>query len=1081
MALAKAKEIVSSAPVVVFSKTNCGHSKWVKELLTQLGVFFKVIELDLESDGSDVQSALTEWTTQRKLPIVFIGGNHIGGDESTRNFFTRMLQALEDASIVSVGQNLDIIKKFELSLPPAADNGQLRTQMPSEINHSMSSKPLIDSEDREVSDDDDDRNHKHRRREAHPNMSDNDVQELSMRQTNRKRNKPFESRKMFHDNINNINMERDASSKFEKRRPIFTPGMRVSSDLSSRARTNQTYTGPCFDKSTSTGRPPVGRGRGRSTISRSLQDSRFNPFDTHDFASQVVSQGLPTHPSLFVGTGIPAAASSQNACWGTYGFVPGMNSRILDPLQPLGLQGALQSTITPLFNMGMPRLRCRDFDEQGFCLRGDMCPMEHGVNRIVVEDVQSLSQFNLPVSDPNSHALGIQAGPGSLPSVRAPSGLVTGGNLIPAKDAKTILSDDPLKLTGVSSACGAAEADVYDPDQPLWNNECPETSGTGFPLLSNDEPLWNADSSSQQSHTLSNGFKSDQASRVFMENIGSQSTNSSIWGRIGRGSRSEMGIKTSSNAASISHLSDATKEDNEKSMVNTSVIPEKRIPAEDMGYKTTELQPLSRLHVDSGRNSGRMSQKASRTLYVHGIPQKNNTREALLSHFQKFGEVVDIYIPLNSEKAFVQFSKREEAEAALEAPDAVMGNRFIKLWWANRDRVYDVRKNNVCTKLPPSSSKGGSSFPSCPSGHDKEKEDLNSPVPTGRKTPASELLVAVPGLKISSPHSLKIASPVPKKLEGLELLKEELRKKQEILAQKRDEFRRQLDKFEKQAITVKKGEVASGQTSKKLKVDIGNEAAKAGTPRAPITPAGGRQEVENTGQTRESKEVLVSPTTIANAANFQNSNTEETSHLTNPDNQSTSFRVLPPLPADFTDVAALQDHFSVFGDLASVVLEEPEERSENDAVKTPENCCARVTFISCDNAKRAYVGGKCWQGHNLHLMWLSDSGNSNRACGSQEIMGFLGGSSAYIRDDPMTSVISSPVEESSADVAISGVTAVMDVSSSRGLEDVHCDDNGVLMVPLRTSHPNPNTLSCEDHPGLDVPVVKDKMGVDLAQ
>lgn len=110
-----------------------------------------------------------------------------------------------------------------------------------------------------------------------------------------------------------------------------------------------------------------------------------------------------------------------------------------------------------------------------------------------------------------------------------------------------------------------------------------------------------------------------------------------------------------------------------------------------------------------------------------------------------------------------------------------------------------------------------------------------------------------------------------------------------------------------QAITVKKGEVASGQTSKKLKVDIGNEAAKAGTPRAPITPAGGRQEVENTGQTRKSKEVLVSPTTIANAANFQNSNTEETSHLTNPDNQSTSFRVLPPLPADFTDVILFSD------------------------------------------------------------------------------------------------------------------------------------------------------------------------------
>ncbi|GJS61694.1 RNA polymerase II transcription factor B subunit 4 [Tanacetum coccineum] len=30
---------------------------------------------------------------------------------------------------------------------------------------------------------------------------------------------------------------------------------------------------------------------------------------------------------------------------------------------------------------------CMDFEKQGFCLRGDMCPIEHGLNRIVVENV----------------------------------------------------------------------------------------------------------------------------------------------------------------------------------------------------------------------------------------------------------------------------------------------------------------------------------------------------------------------------------------------------------------------------------------------------------------------------------------------------------------------------------------------------------------------------------------------------------------------------------------------------------------------------------------------------------------------
>ena len=31
------------------------------------------------ADGSEIQSALAEWTGQRTVPNVFIGGNHIGG------------------------------------------------------------------------------------------------------------------------------------------------------------------------------------------------------------------------------------------------------------------------------------------------------------------------------------------------------------------------------------------------------------------------------------------------------------------------------------------------------------------------------------------------------------------------------------------------------------------------------------------------------------------------------------------------------------------------------------------------------------------------------------------------------------------------------------------------------------------------------------------------------------------------------------------------------------------------------------------------------------------------------------------
>ncbi|KAK7293411.1 hypothetical protein RJT34_16276 [Clitoria ternatea] len=83
MALPKAKEIVAVNPVVVFSKTYCPFCVQVKQLFDKLGITYKAIELDSESDGSDIQAALAEWTGQRTVPNVFIGGNHIGGCDST--------------------------------------------------------------------------------------------------------------------------------------------------------------------------------------------------------------------------------------------------------------------------------------------------------------------------------------------------------------------------------------------------------------------------------------------------------------------------------------------------------------------------------------------------------------------------------------------------------------------------------------------------------------------------------------------------------------------------------------------------------------------------------------------------------------------------------------------------------------------------------------------------------------------------------------------------------------------------------------------------------------------------------------
>ncbi|KAH8552775.1 hypothetical protein BGW37DRAFT_271462 [Umbelopsis sp. PMI_123] len=47
---------------------------------------------------------------------------------------------------------------------------------------------------------------------------------------------------------------------------------------------------------------------------------------------------------------------------------------------------------------GRPRQQCRDYNERGYCMRGDLCPYDHGTDRIIVNDRGLKNQFpgNVP-------------------------------------------------------------------------------------------------------------------------------------------------------------------------------------------------------------------------------------------------------------------------------------------------------------------------------------------------------------------------------------------------------------------------------------------------------------------------------------------------------------------------------------------------------------------------------------------------------------------------------------------------------------------------------------------------------------
>ncbi|XP_050383611.1 zinc finger CCCH domain-containing protein 41 [Argentina anserina] len=834
---------------------------------------------------------------------------------------------------------------------------------------------VSDPEEKEVSDDDDvDRNHKHRRPDTTSRSMERDTYDQVIARPYRNRNKPFANGHSFRDNdsqastpsknYNSTSCE-NFPGKFDKRHPGSASHPRAPFDLNQRMRANQTFPGDLG--------PGRGRGRGRDSASWSQRDSRFS--------SDITAQLGSFPPSMFGGRGMANVSNPQSASWNAFGLLPGIPNGGLDTLHSIGLQGTLRPPIHSSLKLGIPRQRCRDFEERGFCLRGDMCPMEHGVNRIVVEDVQSLSQFNLPVSLPSAHLLGKPTGPGPFSSVSASSTTSMNNKGLHSKTNKSSVTDD-ASLGG---------ADLYDPDQPLWNNNGPETSDAIIGLQSprNDETdtLSNDDPSDRHQARLYDNADNEYPIRTVGTAAGSQSTSVSVWGRIGSSkSRSDVKEKIDPMTNYLDNPENETKES--LANIQNQSRQGKRIIAEDAASKPVDS--LAKRPYDAMRTVRKPSQKALRTLFVNGIPQKSNRREALVSHFQRFGEILDIYIPSNSERAFVQFSKREEAEAALKAPDAVMGNRFIKLWWANRDSIPEDGQGNGSIASESSPGLTAASVPLYSSVSGTSKDNQHSASSKGGTVLAYD--ASLPSYDNSKHVILNgpKAPPLQKKLENLEQLKEELRKKQEMLDQKRNDFRRQLDKLGK--LGGPKGEADTELAAKRRKVGLVAEVGKVDTPNSSnLNPASALHDELLTDKNKSGDTVLYhSPktsttTVLQQSPSLKHQTIRPLASLGTPvplnryklDNRPTGFRILPPLPSGFANVAVIKEHFAPYGDISNVELEDLESHDCGSALDVSEKCSARITFATRRSAEKAFLNGKCWEGCDLKFVWLTSSNSSN--------------------------------------------------------------------------------------------------------
>ncbi|CAI2169616.1 3033_t:CDS:2 [Funneliformis geosporum] len=171
-----------------------------------------------------------------------------------------------------------------------------------------------------------------------------------------------------------------------------------------------------------------------------------------------------------ISSGSPGSSISSGR-WGNEWVNNGMNSPVNDRFDDRRIRGGRLSergggrSGPMVVNRGSGysdvrpgrRQRCRDYDEKGYCMRGDLCPFDHGVDRIVVDDVPLNRPFDIipPMAGtPLTGPVGIMSAgvPSRPPYFMSTAGVRNQYDLDPGYSGQTSRSMTPT-------------ADAYDPER----------------------------------------------------------------------------------------------------------------------------------------------------------------------------------------------------------------------------------------------------------------------------------------------------------------------------------------------------------------------------------------------------------------------------------------------------------------------------------------------------------------------------------------------------------------------------------------------------------------------------------------
>lgn len=487
---------------------------------------------------------------------------------------------------------------------------------------------------------------------------------------------------------------------------------------------------------------------------------------------------------------------------------------------------------------GARKSRCRDYDEKGFCMRGELCPFDHGNDPVVVQDVLPPGMLGFPTS----------TGPSFLPDGQPIPGATLPGNAapIPGSYPPPTSQPPPPGTTGtLTSDAPKSKANQEGTDTPVPISGPRPPAPSGMLPQGSQAPVMPP----HPVHMIQQPVLRGQAPRPPFVNPFEDSYNpeqpqfdrTPVWMRLGNGRpphllppqgvfHPSMGLRSRELLAVSPNPAQLTVQVPGISAPGPTVRPSMpdRIVVHSQPKNNTLVPPQEQLppipqppaapqqsmvevpgalnHAAPVKTRLGFQKKFSDTLELKKIPRDLNNIAKLNEHFQRFGTITNIQVCAfgDPEAALVQFSHHTEAKAAHSCPDAVLGNRFIRVFWHNPDRPQNHKQDGNTNQTAGATNNSGTS-----AGDSAAKEESNKAALEPKAKPtmfqsgkttfsktAKTVPIHVPGTPVMTKRQQELH-----KQEAIKKKLEIQKQKQELLNKQIKEQKLLISKLEKKNLS----------------------------------------------------------------------------------------------------------------------------------------------------------------------------------------------------------------------------------------------------------------------------------------